>query len=452
MPQDIPAGAITQPQGGRGGLASPRHALREKVFTTPLIGIAIYLFVIHSQKLPIAGAAVGLALIGLFMEGKPLRVPPFLVWFGAWLLLGLLSYTWSNFPTDVWEAWVEFSKVWLIVFVAVNAIRTPAQLLAFAITWLGMFALFPVRGTLFNMVYGISTQGRYSWNFSFSNPNDLAAYSLLLLALSVAVLRIAPVRWVRLCAMAGAFVLPVIIFFTQSRGGLLGLALFGMVVFVGEKYKLRIMAAGVVATVLIVVTAPEGVWDRIAGIADVGSSEGRENLDDYSSAEQRFEIWKVAGKLIVDHPIGGVGVGAYPMENALMVRASGGAAGGVGLARGQRDTHSMFLNIAAETGLVGLVLYCGILLSVIGASKRAERQLKHVPGAAADVMALVALRAGFLGFLIAGLFGGLHREPHIYFMMTLIVHYATLLLRANQAAPQRASVPRVTPQLARGVV
>jgi len=425
--------------------------VRQKVFTTPLIGIATYLFVIHSYKLPIAGYAVGLALVGLFFEGRALRTPPFLQWFGAWLLWGLLTMAWSNFPSEVWPVWVEFSKVWLIVFVAVNAIRAPAQLLAFAITWLGMFALYPVRGTLFNILFGYGIQGRYAWNFAFENPNDMAAYTLLLLALSVAVLRIAPARWVRWSALAGVFILPMIMFATQSRGGLLGLAVFILLVFAGERAKLKVLAVGVAAAGLILMTAPEGVWQRIRGMENLTSTATIADADEESSAEQRWTIWQVAFEIIGEHPVGGVGLGVYPKENALMVRRMGGRDGSVGLARGERDSHSMFLTVAAETGAVGMAIFLGMLISAIAASLRAERRLKAIAGTDADRQALVALRAGLTGFLIAGVFGGLHREPQLYFMMTLIVHYSTLLMGIPQSVSRTAAPGRPAPRLARGL-
>lgn len=448
MPEQLAATTAGLPQ--RGGAGS-RVVARTKVFTVPLIGIALYLFVIHSYKLPIAGLAVGLALLGLYFEGRSLRVPPFLAWFGAWLLWGLLTMAWSDFPEEVWTLWIEFSKVWLIVLVAVNAIRTPAQLLAFAVTWLGMFALFPVRGTLFNIMFGYGTLGRYAWNFAFENPNDMAAYTLLLLALSVAVLRIAPARWVRTSALAGIFVLPVVMFATQSRGGILGLAVFTLLVFAGDRAKVKILAVGIGAVGLIVMTAPEGVWNRIRGMENLTSTATIADADEESSAEQRWTIWQVAFTAIGEHPIGGVGLGVYPKENARIVRRMGGRQGNLGLARGERDAHSIYLTVWSETGTVGLLLFLAMLGSVIRAGLRAERRLKPLGGTNSDLQALVALRAGLIGFLVAGAFGGLHREPHVYFMMTLIVHYSTMLLHSPAPASRQGPSGRAAPRLARGL-
>src|SRR5690606_40059475 len=53
----------------------------------------------------------------------------------------------------------------VIFFVAYNAIQSRAQLRFFVFWTLAMYALFPVRGTLFNFLFGIAEFGRYAWNF-----------------------------------------------------------------------------------------------------------------------------------------------------------------------------------------------------------------------------------------------------------------------------------------------
>jgi O-antigen ligase len=54
----------------------------------------------------------------------------------------------------------------------------------------------------------------------------------------------------------------------------------------------------------------------------------------------RLEVWPIAMRLFTDHPLMGIGAGAFTDENPE------------GIA-----THNVFLGVAAELGLIGLLLY-----------------------------------------------------------------------------------------------
>ena len=398
----------------------PQGAGRRRWLSMSLMGIGLYLFVIHSHKAPLAQVAIGIALVGLLLDARPLRVPPLLAWFGAWLLWGLLSLVWTAYPAVVWDKWLEYSKIWLIVFTAFNAIRTPVQLVGFTITWLGIYALYPVRGTLFNIAFGISVQGRFAWNFSFANYNDLAAYTLLMLALSVGMLRIANTKWVRQAALAGVFVLPVIIFATQSRGGILGIAIFGLLLLSGERSRFRMLATGVAVAGVVALAAPESVWERILNMKNLTSVETLGEAD--TSAEQRYMIWQVAGQIIAAQPVQGVGLGAYPKAHGRVTSQDSRFA----FARGERDTHSLYLNVLAETGVIGLAMIIGLLASVIAGYLRLERNLRSRHELLPWLRVATALRAGLIGFLVCALFGSLHKEPYLYLYLMVMTHFALL--------------------------
>src|SRR4029450_5106810 len=120
----------------------------------------------------------------------------------------------------------------------------------------------------------IQMWGRYAWNFIFYNPNDLAALTLPILALSIAVLQGERTRgWVRLSALAGVVALPVLIFLTQSRGGILALATLGLLVMVQYRRRAKALAVFVVVAGVIGLAAPTSVWDRLRGLESATSEE-----------------------------------------------------------------------------------------------------------------------------------------------------------------------------------
>src|ERR1043166_770759 len=143
--------------------------------TISWVGFALYLIVIHSYRLAIGQAAILMSMFGIFIERRPLRFPSSFSWCVGLLAWAAMTILFSEVSGQGWETWQEYVKVLLILIVATNASKDAAQVSATLILWLGCFALWPVRGTLFNFAYGISRLGRYAWNFIFSNPNDLAS-------------------------------------------------------------------------------------------------------------------------------------------------------------------------------------------------------------------------------------------------------------------------------------
>ena len=90
--------------------------------------------------------------------------------------------------------------------------------------------------------------------------------------------------------------------------------------------------------------APNNVLDRVRGLKAI--DDGNLNqVDEEGSAFQRYEIWKVARTIIREHPVTGVGLGAYPAAHRLTATRSQFNP----TARGRRDTHSTYLNVTAET-------------------------------------------------------------------------------------------------------
>ncbi|KOR34668.1 hypothetical protein AM228_22890 [Planktothricoides sp. SR001] len=72
--------------------------------------------------------------------------------------------------------------------------------------------------------------------------------------------------------------------------------------------------------------------------------------DPQSTAMSRFLLWKTAIAQIIQHPITGIGIGVFAEHISPQVM------GRVGL-----HAHNIFLNIGAETGIPGLLIFLGLL-------------------------------------------------------------------------------------------
>lgn len=418
---------------------SERLPWRDVKWTVPFVGFLGYLFAITTYRLPIGNPSAIIGLIGLLMQREKLRVPGLLKGLGVFLLWCILGYAFSEYGQVVKDRLELAIKVWLVALVAVNALRTRPQIRFAIFFWLACFALYPVRGALFNYyIYGESMVGRAAWNFIFSNPNDLAAYAVLQLSLALGFLALERKGPSRLATICGLAVVPFLILLTKSRGGFLGLAVFVLVALVAQRKRGRGLVIFAVISALVVGLAPDDALGRVRGLKGAESGNLKE-VDPEGSAYQRYEIWKVARTIIRENPVLGVGLGAYPQKHRMV------AARPVfdPTARGFRDTHSTYLNVAAETGLVGaVVFFLSYLLALIQIDRVRRRAKTMMP---ATSQQLFIYLAGTLGFFVCAVFGSM---AHVSF---LIIHVSIMwaiaeLLREEMAAVKKGTLVVAAPE------
>ena len=386
----------------------------EARWSISFVAVLVYVASAVTYQLPLVGPAVVAAVIGLVMEKERLTIPPFMLFFAGFIAWGAVGYTGSWLPSETSKQMGDLLKIALIVFAMTNVVRTAWRARIFAIFFLGCFGLYPVRGTLFNyFITGYTRFGRALWNFIYENSNDLAALTFLPLSLCVALALTEKKGWIRTAALVGCGVLPLMILLTQSRGALIALVVAIILFFIlhsnGKRARTLLTAAAL--AVLTLPFVPESAWQRFGGLADVSEGNFAE-ADPEGSAEARYIIWGIAKNIAVDYPITGVGLGAYPMAHAryaepmTITRA----------AKGPRDTHSTYLNIAAELGFVGLVLFLAMIATVFIEAEVIRRRAKHIPRS----QQILALQLGLVAFLLAGLFGSFSRLSFLYVQLAFL--------------------------------
>jgi O-antigen ligase len=95
--------------------------------------------------------------------------------------------------------------------------------------------------------------------------------------------------------------------------------------------------------------------------------------------------------------------------------------------KGLWDTHSLYLNVIAETGYPGLFLYVVYLCMVFIPVDRIRRRCKVVlPNEARQ---LLILEAGLIGFMTGCIFGSLAYLPHLHLHLVLMYALAKVYER-----------------------
>jgi O-antigen ligase len=425
------------------GSALPRwrltHAsvieLSPSQWTLTLTGLAFYLWIVHSFFGPYGSAGLGIALVGALVGASGLRAPGPVLWMGAWLAWSVLvGFATSPYGSVVSESAWDFGKIFLIFFIAANACRTLPQLLLFIGSWLVMFLAYPFRGQMVYRVIGNSGFGRYGWNYTFGNYNDFAAYDLLVFGIA-AFVAMSPLRpkW-RKAALAVCGAATFSFFLTQSRGALLGLVVVLPFYLARSSRRSQVLKALLALGILINVAAPKTVWTRLAKISAPGSANASGGVNDEAegSSIQRYTIMAVALDLVRSNPLTGVGLGAYGRAHALRAELKAEWRG----ARGERDAHNLYLLLAAETGIPGLLLFLGMIASAAMTTAKAESRLRSFDRESAERMRV--LRFLLYAFMAAAFFGTFHRVSFLYFYLAIMTTAASLAGSASFAGARSA--------------
>ena len=140
----------------------------------------------------------------------------------------------------------------------------------------------------------------------------------------------------------------------------------------------RLVALLVVGAALVgvVVASVSGVAGRASSVAS----------DDNGGARGRLDEWRVAVRVIADHPVAGTGPEGYRIAFGHAVDAR------YEIKHGREQTpdraHNALLDVAATTGLPGLALYVAALsVALAGAPRTLRRGSPLMAGAAVGVIA-----------------------------------------------------------------
>jgi O-antigen ligase len=204
---------------------------------------------------------------------------------------------------------------------------------------------------------------------TFDQPNPYAGYINMTLAITIALTLLGRNWRTRILAAIASLLLLEAEALSQSRGGFIALTVAILFIVLLGMPRLRVLmgvgvigASGVVAGYLVGVV-PERLLTpilRVLGLVHI--SFIKPSMQDFSTAE-RLAHWIAGINMFADHPFTGVGIGNYPdvypqYYITIFINSLGHA-------------HNYYINIAAETGLLGLVAFLLFVLAIFVAGGRA---------------------------------------------------------------------------------
>ncbi|HXW08855.1 MAG TPA: O-antigen ligase family protein [Vicinamibacterales bacterium] len=307
-----------------------------------------FLQVLHLADLTAIFALVAL-VGGRLGRGAPvIRLTPELI-----LVLGLGAMMILTAPFSVWPGGAVgvftdlYSKVILVFLLIVNTVTTRArferltQVVVLGTAYIGVRAVIDyARGV--NLVEGGRVTGAVGG--LFGNPNDMALnmVAFLPLALVLALDRSRPV--VRTLALIGAPAIAAAIVFSKSRGGTVGLVVMLAVLL----YRLRKIRPGVAGLVVAASLAalpllPSTFVSRMSSIVNADE-------DPTGSREARKTLMREGLQAFFENPVLGVGAGQFKNYRPEYREEA------------WRETHNAVLQVAAELGIGGLLIFGGMIV------------------------------------------------------------------------------------------
>lgn len=366
------------------------------IYKTPEFGVVLVLFALPFLPTMLLVALMGYLLICFLikhMRGK--RVIRFewvdlsvLLFAVVYLLSGLVSAS----PSDTVKPMLVLGIFLCGYFLIVNLIRSSEWLTRALVAVVSSSVLVSLYGILQNF-FGLTDD---KWQdeemfedisgrvvSTFENPNVLAEYLILCIPIAIAGFLVSKTLSHKLAYLFATGVGGACLIFTWSRGAWLGF-LIAMVIFfvMYSKKTVIIMTFGVFALPFLPFVLPESVLNRFLSIG---------NLSD-TSTSYRVHIWEGTLNLLSEHGLGGIGIGVDVFQKIYPRYALSGI-------ESAPHSHNLFLQIAVECGVIGLILFIIALITY------AKHTFSHftLPYTSKSRITVAAIFCATLAILVQGL-------------------------------------------------
>jgi O-antigen ligase len=298
---------------------------------------------------------------------------------GAWITLAIVASAFTSLApkqTVGYAAWGMFTIVFFVSMV--GRLRERRDLVE---TWARAYVFTAGLWGLVTLLHSVLSFGFDGLAYSFVGdlprvqalayePSFLAFYLVPAFYLSFATAQ----HYSTAAILAGVIA-------STSRAGLVGLAVGGVVLLLLARRAVvkKLVICGVAAAIA------GGVQLILSRGAYTGFVTSTVNVEDQASIAPRLATWSDAWEVFLEHPVNGVGIGAY-----------GGGVHELGIALDTPDsdikTTNLWLEVLAELGVIGFASLGALLVIALFGLWRRRRQ---EPLAAFVFTAIVASAAMF---------------------------------------------------------
>ena len=327
----------------------------------------------------------------------------------VWMMLSVpVALVAGTSFTLVFDNFIKTAVMYLVIVASVRTVRD-VERLAFAY-FLGAVIYAGVVITRFDLGAGDAWRlGR----LYYYDANDFATFAVSALPFGVYFVHAGRTAALRACGAAGLVLLTLGFVWSGSRGGFV--ALTAVAIFIVARYaamplRWRLAATALVALVLLT-TASDHYWQQMGTI----TSEQDYNR---TSESGRLQIWSRGIGYMTKYPILGLGPGNFQAAEGRLSPYADRQQYGIGVR--WNAAHNSFIQIGAELGIVGLVMFLGAIGSAFDCLRAAGRASQPRGSRSMPPTAVTpALTASLLGFVVGAFFLSLAYSEMLYTLIAL---------------------------------
>ena len=352
------------------------------------------------------------------------------------LLLGFLGLMVFTFPLATnWFYAYQFAygvALILVGYFAITHILQNERDLRIFLGWLvGIHIYLAIKGILGYTEREFTESGYKSTGVvggSFlGDENDVALALIVVLPFAMYLFREARAVPSRIFWGVGAVAILLTIVLTFSRGGFVGLVAMVLYWVGASRYRGKAIGALALAAILVIAVAPPQYWARISTITQA----------DEGTAQLRQYYWAADRRMFFDSPIWGVGgnnsgllMPEYAFDFPPEERPN----------QWGRASHSLYFQLLAEFGLVGVFLIGTVLVSNFRDLTQISALGRNARPSASIAQLAKCLRVSWVGFLVSAAFLSVLGYPHLYYLTALTVVVQRLALEEKNAVTKTRAV------------
>lgn len=294
----------------------------------------------------------------------------------------------SSYPVASWRGFSRIPK-YIFLFFALFEIFTNDKKVMMRFFWVMMIvAAITFLNGIFQSIFGFDIFKHNTFNeleslrrvqASFVDPNDFGAYIISVLPLTFLFLNRGLSKYKRIILLVICLLGFFCLIRTSSRGAWVGFLAGAVVYFLFYNKKIAML---VPVILLIGVFIMPGALSRFSGLF----------RQEKNTVWERKILWHSAWSMIEQRPVLGLGVNTFSRYFPKYKPAD---------YPDLRYAHNSYLQMCAEIGIVGLLLFLSIPFIIL---RKALRNIKVKIKQGKEGLILLGLISGYVGFLVHSIF------------------------------------------------
>lgn len=371
-----------------------------------------------AYNFPFAAVIAAFTIVSLLFSRQPKKLPwnsltAILLLFVVWMTI---SSVFSLYPETTWGQWEKVMKIQLMIFITLICMTDRKSL--DGLVWIIVLSLgfYGVKGGIFTAMTG----GQYMVlgpPGTFIGGNTTLALALIMIIPLMRYLQLqAEKRWLRWGLGFAMLLTAIAIIGSYSRGALLAGGGIALYLILKTRKKLLIGAVVAITIPFALALMPDQWFEKMDTISTYEEDE---------SAMGRINAWWFAFNLAKDHPLTGGGFNTFKPVLFLQYAPD---------PEDFHDAHSIYFEVLAEHGFVGLGLFLVLGLLAWRNAGQVVRQCRDRTDLywARDLAAMI--QVSMLGYYIGGAFLGLAYFDLIYHLIAIVILLQVIVQREAEAA------------------